>query len=139
MTTPAVNVEARSSLMPWAVTGLTAAAVVVVVGNVHVDHAAGENGGLGSALATGVLCLVAAAVLFAAVLPRLRGGRRAAVVLAALSVVSLVVFWTGLPTVLGAAAAAVDRRAAGRLRAAGWVGIAAMTLAAGWTVISQAV
>jgi hypothetical protein len=137
MTSQPVNLEPRSTYTPWAVTGLAAAAIVVIVGNAHVNHAAGEHGGLGPAVATGSLCLVAAALLFVAALPRLGSSRRAATVLAVLSIASLAVFWTGLPAVLGTAAAALDRRTSGSLRIPGWLGLAAMTLAAGWTLISQ--
>jgi hypothetical protein len=126
--------EARQSeLVPFAVAGLVGAAIVIVFGNTNVDHAAGENGGLGPALGTAAFCLVLAGLLFAVVLPRSSGGRTQ-VVLAILTVLSLVVFWSGATPVLGAATAAAGRRSSGSFTAAGWVGIVAGTIAVVWSV-----
>lgn len=118
-----------------AAAGLVGAAVIIAAGNVGVDHAAGEDGGLSEALFTGAVCLVAAAFLFGVLLPRLRNRSRTAIVLAVLSVLSVLVFWSGLPAVLGAAAAAAGRGPSQKLRPAGWVGIAAATLAVLWSVV----
>ena len=98
------------SLSPtvFAAAGLAVASVIIVVGNVGLRP--GEHGGTGPAVFTGVLCVLVTGGLFAGLLPRLgraEGADRAAVVLGALGVVSLVAFWSGLPAVLAAAAAAV--------------------------------
>ena len=126
----------RNHLVPWAITGLVGAAIIIVLGNTNVDHAAGENGGLGPAVVTGIGCLVLAAVLFAGVLPRYNG-TRTQVVLAVLSVLSLAVFWSGAPAVFGAAAAAAARRPSGSFAVAGWVGIAAGLLAVVGSVVGH--
>jgi len=136
----AVPETRRNELVPYAVAGLLGAAVVIVLGNTNVD--AGEDGGLGPALITGVGCVVLAALLFAVVLRRF-SGTRTQVVLAVLTVLSLIVFWSGATPVLGAATAAAGRRttAAGRrpsgsFTVAGWVGIAAAAIAVVWSVVA---
>ena len=104
--------KARSvSPTVFAVGGLVVASVIIVVGNVGLQP--GEHGGTGPAVFTGVLCLLVTVGLFAGLLPRLGSAERAsrvAVVLGALGVASLGVFWSGLPPVLAAAAAAVTVR-----------------------------
>jgi len=125
----------HNELVPYAAAGLVGAAIVIVFGNTNVDHAAGENGGLGPALVTGIICVVLAGVLFAVVLPRFSGSR-AQLVLAVLTVLSLVVFWSGATPVLGAATAAAGRRSPGLYTAAGWVGVVAGALAVIWSVVA---
>ena len=134
--TTALAAVRRNGLVPFAVAGLVGAAIIIVAGNTNVDHSTGENGGLVPALVTGAMCLVLAAVLFAGVLPRY-SGRSLQIVLAVLSVLSLVVFWSGAPAVLGAAAAAASRRPSGSFGVAGWVGIAAAVLAVVGTLVGQ--
>jgi drug/metabolite transporter (DMT)-like permease len=134
--TSSVPTVRRDGLVQFAIAGLVGAAIIIVFGNTNVDHAAGENGGLGPALVTGALCLVLAAVLFAWVLPRYNG-RRTQVVLAVLTVLSLAVFWSGATAVLGAATAAVTRRSSGSFSVAGWVAIAAALLAVVGTVVGH--
>jgi cation transport ATPase len=64
----------------------------------------GDNGGAGAyAVAVGLSAIVAAA-LFARVLPAAANPARAGWILAALALATCVVFWTGLPFVLGMAA-----------------------------------
>jgi hypothetical protein len=99
--------------------------VIIVAGNVHVDRAAGEHGGLNEALGTAALCLVVASALFGVLLPRLRHRSGTSPVLAVLSILSLLVFWSGLPAVLGMAAAPVGRGPSRKIRPTGWFGIAA--------------
>ena len=61
----------------------------------------GDNGGVGPyALGVGVAAIVAA-VLFGRVLPNVTDPARAGWILAALALVTCVVFWSGLPFVLG--------------------------------------
>jgi hypothetical protein len=133
-TTPAPTEVRRDGLVQWAVIGLVGAAIIIVLGNTRVDHANGENGGLGPALITGIGCLVLAAVLFGWVLPRYNGNRTK-IVLAVLSVLSLPIFWSGAPALLGAATAAVGRRESGSVSVAAWVGMAAGLLAVVVTVV----
>jgi cation transport ATPase len=61
----------------------------------------GDNGGAGAyAVCVGV-CAVLVAVLFGRVLPQAADPARAAWILAALALAACVVFWSGLPFVLG--------------------------------------
>ncbi|MEX0426932.1 hypothetical protein AB3X52_04800 [Nocardioides sp. DS6] len=127
--------EARpNELVPYAAAGLVGAALVIVLGNTNVD--AGEDGGLGPALITGVGCVVLAALLFALVLRRF-SGTRTQIVLMVLTILSLVVFWSGATPVLGAAAAAAARRPSGSFTVAGWVAIAAAAIAVVWSVVAH--
>ena len=64
----------------------------------------GENGGAGPYAITVAACAIVAAVLFARVLPGAANPARASWILVALAFVSCVVFWSGLPIVLGMAA-----------------------------------
>ena len=63
------------------------------------------------------LCAVLAGILFGLVLPRAERPARAAAWCAGLGVLSLVVFWSGLPSVLGAGAMFAASRAGVRLPA----------------------
>ncbi len=108
MSVPTTLSTTRStSSTAFAAGGLAVAFVIIVLGNVGVRP--GENGGTGPAVFTGVLCTLVTLGLFVGLVPRL--GRpervnRTVVVLGALAVVSVLVFWSGLPAVLAAAAAA---------------------------------
>jgi hypothetical protein len=64
----------------------------------------GEDGGAGPYAITLAACGIVAAVLFARVLPGTANPARASWILAALALVTCVVFWSGLPIVLGMAA-----------------------------------
>jgi hypothetical protein len=68
------------------------------------NFSGGENGGTAPYLITLGGCAIVAAVLFARVLPGTANPARAGWILAALALVTCVVFWTGLPIVLGMAA-----------------------------------
>jgi hypothetical protein len=61
----------------------------------------GDNGGAGAYAITLGLTAVVAAVLFGRVLPTTAAPARAAWILAALAIVTCVLFWSGLPFVLG--------------------------------------
>src|ERR1044072_1147705 len=65
----------------------------------------GEDGGAGAFAITAGVCAIVAAVLFARVLPRAANPVRLAWILAGLAIVTCVVFWSGLPIVLGMGAA----------------------------------
>ena len=103
-------------VLTYAGGGLAVALGIVVLGNVNVHP--GENGGTGPGIATGVLCALVTVGLFIGLLPRLQRTERAAIILGALAVVSLAAFWSGLPPVLAAAAAAALARTDGPGRAA---------------------
>jgi len=64
----------------------------------------GDDGGAGPYAITLAACGIVAAVLFARVLPGTANPARASWILAALALVTCVVFWSGLPIVLGMAA-----------------------------------
>lgn len=61
----------------------------------------GDNGGAGPYAVTVGVCAVLAAVLFGRVLPSATEPARAAWILAGLALAACLVFWTGLPFVLG--------------------------------------
>jgi len=88
--------------------GFALALIIVFAGNYHMQS--GENGGTGPAIATGAICLVLALALFGYVVPRVRNLNRTASILAALAVVSVLVFWSGVTPVLASAALAVTGR-----------------------------
>jgi cation transport ATPase len=71
----------------------------------------GDNGGAGAYALTVGVCAVLAAVLFGRVLPGAREPARAAWILAALALATCVVFWSGLPFVLGMGAVYSGSRA----------------------------
>lgn len=91
----------------------------------------GENGGLGPYAVTLAASAVLAAVVFGWAIPRSERPARAGLVSAAFALLSVPVFWTGLPYVLGPAA--IVYGAIGRTRPAtaraGSVAIAAGALA----------
>jgi hypothetical protein len=71
----------------------------------------GDNGGTGAYLITLGVCAVLVAVLFGRVLPAVADPARAAWILAALALVACLVFWSGLPFVLGMGAVYCGSRA----------------------------
>jgi hypothetical protein len=84
-------------------------AVAIAVAAVAVANFAGngDNGGAGPFAVGAVVAIAVGALLFARVVPRaIEGDRpaRTALILAALSVLTLLVFWSGLPQVLAPAA-----------------------------------
>lgn len=86
-----------------------AATVVVALAALAVANFAtgGENGGAGPFAVTAVIAILAAVVLFGRVVPRAIEGAqpaRIALILAGLALLTGVVFWSGLPQVLGPAA-----------------------------------
>jgi hypothetical protein len=81
--------------------GLVLALIVVVVGNTNLSN--GENGGVWPGIVTGVGCAVLAAVLYWLVRDRWQGSVRATLVLGIVTVLTLVVFWSGVPLVLAGA------------------------------------
>lgn len=71
----------------------------------------GENGGVGPYVVCVGASAILAAVLFGRVLPSADDPARAGWILAAFALVTCVVFWTGLPFVLGMAAVYCGARA----------------------------
>lgn len=117
----------RSALI--AAAGFLVAELAIVAGNVNVPD--GEKGGLVPASVTSAACLLLCAGLVVGVVRR-RPGPGAALVLGILSLLSVAVFWSGIPLVLGFAALAVtsatDQRT-GRVRAAQVLAIIGCVLA----------
>lgn len=86
-----------------------AAATVVGIGALAVANFAGngENGGAGPFAFASAIAILAAIVLFERVVPRSMdrpNAARIALILAGLTLLTGVVFWSGLPQVLGPAA-----------------------------------
>lgn len=128
----------RLAAQTTAVGGLAIAGIVIFAGNYHI--ARGENGGLGPAVITAVGCLLLTAVLYGAVLPRTRASRRAASLLGALAVLSLVAFWSGITPVLAGAALATtsdDFDVSRRTRIAQLAGAVATIVAVAVTLASS--
>jgi hypothetical protein len=98
-------------------------AVLLAIGALAAANFTGtdENGGAGPYVIGVAACAIVAAVLFARVLPGAANPARASWILAALALVTCVVFWTGLPIVLGMGAVysglRADRRAPAALGA----------------------
>jgi cation transport ATPase len=87
----------------------------------------GDNGGLVPFAVCAGVCAILAAVLFGRVLPGAADPARAAWILAALALATCVVFWSGLPFVLGMGAVYSGGRAGGSAPVA--LGALAMVLA----------
>ncbi len=118
--------------------GLALAVIVVVAGNYQV--AKGEHGGTGPAVSTAVLCTVVTAAMFGLLVPRVRRVERATLILGILTVISLVVFWSGVTPVLAATTLAVAARgtALGKKAAtAQTLAVAAALIAVGWTLATS--
>ena len=104
-----VSAPARATWLTYAGAGLLFAAVVIIAGNVALSR--DEPGGLASALVSAAGCIALAGALFVAVVPRTTRVDRTTVVLGAVTVLSLVVFWTGVTPVLASATWAMSTRA----------------------------
>jgi hypothetical protein len=99
---------------PLAAAGALIAGAISNFGNLS-NHG-NEDGGLGPFLIGAAVVLVVAAFVYLRVVPRAKGSTRTALVLAGLSVVTLVAYWAGLPIVFAPAAIVVGlsgRRSAG--------------------------
>jgi peptidoglycan/LPS O-acetylase OafA/YrhL len=98
-------------------------AVLLAIGALAAANFAGDgsSGGAGPYAITVAACAIVAAVLFARVLPGVANPAAASWILAALGLISCVVFFTGLPIVLGMGAVysglRADRRAPAALGA----------------------
>lgn len=88
------------------------AVLITIVGLAFANFAgSGENGGAGPYAVGVVVSAILAAVLFGRVLPSVADPARAGWILAALAFVSCLVFWSGLPFVLGMGAVYCGGRA----------------------------
>src|SRR5918992_5550670 len=93
----------------WLAAGL---ALVITAGALaFANFSGGENGGAGPYAVCLGASAVLAAVLFGRVLPNAADPARAGWILAALALVTCVVFWSGLPFVLGMGAVYSGARA----------------------------
>ena len=85
-------------------TEIAAASVVLAIVLLAIGAYKGDDDDTGYFLVASLIALVTAAVLYWAVLPRVRRPGTGALVIAILAVVSIVVFWLGFPTVLAGGA-----------------------------------
>jgi hypothetical protein len=93
----------------WLAAGL---ALVITAGALaFANFGGGDNGGVGPYVVSVGVCAILAAVLFGRVLPSADDPSRAAWILAAFALLTCLVFWTGLPFVLGIAAIYCGARA----------------------------
>jgi hypothetical protein len=83
-----------------------AAAALTAVALAVANFAGGGDGGTGPYVVTLAVCIGIAAVLFGWAIPRTTHPGRAGLIAGALGLLSLAVFWSGLPYVLGPAAIA---------------------------------
>ena len=84
--------------------GVAAAALAAAALAVANFTGSGDNGGTGAYLGTLVVSIALAAVLFGWAIPRTAQPARAGLIVGALGLLALPVYWTGLPYVLGPAA-----------------------------------
>lgn len=93
----------------WLAAGL--ALIITAVALAFANFGGGENGGAGPYVVSVGVCAILAAVLFGRVLPNADDPVRAGWILAAFALVTCLVFWTGLPFVLGMGAVYCGARA----------------------------
>jgi hypothetical protein len=110
--------------------GLAAAALTAVLLAVANFAGSTENGGGAAYAVTLGFSLVLAAVLFGLAIPRIERPARAGLIAGVLALLSVAVFWSGLPFVLGPAAVVLGLLGRARdERAAGTVAVALGALA----------
>lgn len=109
--TTAPATTTRSGLNAGALlgTGVVLGGFVIVIGNTDLHK--GDNGGLVPAIFSAVLLLVAAALLWFLVLPRVKNVGRSVIIMSVVAILSIVVFWLGITPLLAAAAVAVAGKA----------------------------
>src|SRR5206468_440642 len=88
--------------LSWGLGSFAAAGVVIVLGNTNLQP--GENGGTAALVASLVLCAVVGGLVYGLLVPRAVARTRTALIVSIAAALSLVVFWSGLPIVLGPAA-----------------------------------
>jgi hypothetical protein len=111
----------------WA---LVSAGVCLGLAAMAVDHLLGDDPGLEDPptfLISAAIIVVIAALLFGFVVRRARDPRRASIIVAVLSVLSLALIWLGVPFAVAPAAIALGLRGEGRLATAA-IGIGGLVL-----------
>ena len=93
----------------WLAAGLALAITVVALA--FANFGGGDNGGVGPYVVCVGVSAILAAVLFGRVLPNADDPARAGWILAAFALLTCLVFWTGLPFVLGMGAVYSGARA----------------------------
>jgi hypothetical protein len=116
----------------WALAGI---GVTLGLAAMAVDHLLGDDPGLEDPptfFISAAVILVIAAVLFGLIVPRARDRRRAGLIVAIVSVLSLALIWLGVPFAVAPAAIALGLRGDGRLATAALViGAGVLFLATG--------
>ena len=108
--------------------GVILGGLVILAGNWDIKK--GDNGGLGPAIFSAGVLVVLAAILYFVVLPRVQNVDRTVIILSAIAIVTLVVFWLGITPILAAAAVAVGAKASSLSKAALILEIIAVVAAA---------
>jgi hypothetical protein len=121
---------------PTAAVGLALALVIIFASNYHVGK--DESGGTGPALVTAIGCLVLTAVLFGVVLPRTRRGTKTAMILGAVAIATIAIFWSGATPVLAAASFAATAGASSTRRGTRTVQVLAGVVTAAAVAITLA-
>ena len=110
------------------------AVLITIVALAYANFAvSGENGGAGPYAVCVAVSAILAGVLFGRVLPNAADPARAAWILAALALVTCVVFWSGLPFVLGMGAVYSGGRA-GRMAPVALGALAVVAAAVGCVI-----
>lgn len=110
----------RQNLFGAAVAAVLAAAALAAANFAGDD----ENGGVGPYALTLIVSLALAAILFGWAIPRIERPARAGLVAGVIAVLSIAVFWTGLPYVLGPAAVVLGLLGRTRLEGRGGATVA---------------
>ncbi len=92
----------------WGLGSFAAAAVVIVLGNTSLQE--GENGGTVSLIVSLIVCATAAGLLYGWIVPGTARPARTGLIVGIVTLITVVVFWSGLPIVVGSAAVVVTRR-----------------------------
>ncbi len=110
-------------------TGIAAASVALAIVLLAIGAYSGDDDDTGYFLVASAIAIAVAIVLFWGIIPRIRRPGLGGLIIGILAVVSLVVFWLGLPTPLAGAAAVLGLAARESGSEAG-KGNAALVLAA---------
>jgi hypothetical protein len=110
-------------------TGIAAASVALAIVLLAIGAYSGDDDDTGYFLVASAIAIAVAVVLFWGIIPRIRRPGLGGLIIGILAVVSLVVFWLGLPTPLAGAAAVLGLAARESGSEAG-KGNAALVLAA---------
>jgi hypothetical protein len=96
--------------------GVALGGLVILAGNW--DTKKGDNGGVGPAIFSAAVVVVLAAILYFVVLPRVQNVDRTVIILSAIAIVTIVVFWLGVTPILAAAAVAAGTKTSSLRKAA---------------------